>query len=115
MFRIFSTIILLAFFIWILPLGAFIKISQEGRICGGQRAICLCSVNFHVKPSKSLKPVLTNVGQVSKESSSGGANREFSIEKYFLTTTLRQERFTRASFIPAATFFIKFIEHVPKV
>lgn len=31
------------FFIWILPLGIFIKPAQEKIACDGQRAICLCS------------------------------------------------------------------------
>lgn len=38
-----SSLTMLLFFIWILPLGFFIKPSQEASACGGQRAVCLCS------------------------------------------------------------------------
>lgn len=41
--RTLSLTVLAIFFIWILPLGAFIKPSQEKKVCNGQRAICLCS------------------------------------------------------------------------
>lgn len=33
----------LLFFVWIVPLGTFIKPEQEEAACNGQRAICLCT------------------------------------------------------------------------
>ena len=115
MSRIFSILTLLAFFLWIIPLGVFIKASQEGKFCGGQRAICLCSVNFQTKQAKNLKPMLANAGQVSKESnSSGGSNREFFTAKFFLNTSYIQQTFCLLDFYPTAALFIKSIEHVPK-
>ena len=115
MSRIFSILTLPAFFLWIIPLGVFIKTSQEGKICGGQRAICLCSANFHNKPVKNIKPMLVNAGQVSKESSSSsGANREFFTAKFFLNTLFTQQTFCLLDPHPTAALFIKSIEHVPK-
>ena len=31
------------FVVWLLPLGVFIAPSEEKIVCGGKRAICLCS------------------------------------------------------------------------
>ena len=28
---------------WIFPLGVYIKVAQEANLCGGRRAICLCT------------------------------------------------------------------------
>ncbi len=115
MSRIFSIFILLAFFVWIIPLGAFIKVSQEVKVCGGQRAICLCSINFLPTQSKTIKPILTNSGQVNKESSaSGGANREFSVDKFIFNPTIKSEYFLSSDLILTTALFIKAIEHVPK-
>ena len=43
MLQTIASLITILFFIWILPLGFFIKPSQEKLACNGQRAICLCS------------------------------------------------------------------------
>lgn len=34
------------FIVWIIPLGAFIQAQQEGVICNGRRAVCLCTQKY---------------------------------------------------------------------
>ena len=41
--RLTAVSLTILFFIWILPLGVFIKPFQEKLACDGQRAICMCS------------------------------------------------------------------------
>lgn len=73
MHRLFTSFVIAIFTLWILPLGAFIKPYQEALICGGKRAICLCS-HKSVKSSPGL--MIVNPG-VQKESSPGGASHDF--------------------------------------
>ena len=42
--KIIILIFIISFILWILPLGFFIKPSQEKFACDGQRAICMCQV-----------------------------------------------------------------------
>ncbi len=74
----------IVFFVWLLPLGVFIKPSQEKVVCDGQRAICMCSVHFIKKVSNSLgKVMLASATQgTSKEAPSSG-----SASNYFLSNT----------------------------
>lgn len=61
MHKIIGSLTALLFFIWILPLGVFIKPSQEKKICGGQRAICMCShmMTKQTAPAPSQPPLET--------------------------------------------------------
>ena len=40
--RIAAFVTCAAFFLWIVPLGVFIRPSQEGKTCGGKRAFHMC-------------------------------------------------------------------------
>lgn len=42
-----AVLLLIGFFSWILPLGAFIDAHQEGLICNGRRLVCLCTHRQH--------------------------------------------------------------------
>lgn len=77
-----SSLTLLLFFIWILPLGFFFKPSQQASACGGQRAVCLCS-HTDTKSVKSAKAsgfgFQQNGTSANKEaaSSSGGGGHYY--------------------------------------
>lgn len=108
---------LLLFIIWILPLGFFIKPSQEKKVCNGQRAICLCS-KFLAKSSGQWtdKILLKNGTNTNKEASGfGGTSQNYlvaqtsnSIYKY------RSSYYQQQSFL-YFVFVARPIEHVPKV
>ncbi|MCA9398792.1 MAG: hypothetical protein KC618_03500 [Candidatus Omnitrophica bacterium] len=54
--KITQIIILICFVTWIVPLGAFIKPSQEDEMCNGRRSICLCT-HFLAKHKAELAKV----------------------------------------------------------
>ncbi len=114
--RVYALVIIVLFFIWILPLGFFIKPSQEQVVCNGQRAICLCS---HLTAKKTAKNAGEKVYKGSEASQkeqngSGGANHKFlSAQEYF-------QNHNQLYFYPRlkSSFFsfsiVRCIEHVPK-
>ncbi|MCA9408094.1 MAG: hypothetical protein KC733_05355, partial [Candidatus Omnitrophica bacterium] len=71
--RFLSIVILVLFFIWILPLGAFIKPNQEKKACHGRRAICLCSHLIAKQLAKMADKVLLKQGHSSTEKESSGS------------------------------------------
>jgi hypothetical protein len=111
----FLTVVL--FFIWLLPLGIFIKPSQEKVACDGQRAICMCSVHFaHKSPSNPLGGIATANPNANKEapSNGGGAGNYFESGLSVLSVT-------HSSILPdfqveliPSLQFINPIEHVPR-
>lgn len=42
-FKFLTLCVCAAFLLWIFPLGIYIKVAQEANLCGGRRAICLCT------------------------------------------------------------------------
>ena len=64
----------LSFIIWILPLGYFIKPSQEKFVCDGQRAMCMCCMMGHKAADKPMEAgiALKAASSASKEGSSSG-------------------------------------------
>ncbi len=76
MFRLTSLIATACFILWILPLGAFIKPSQEKMACDGKRAFHMCSMSMgKVNPEPSSKVTFNNANgseQGPKSSASGG-------------------------------------------
>lgn len=49
----------ISFFLWIQPLGAFIKPSAEATACGGNRAFHMCSTQFALGPQAGLSKATT--------------------------------------------------------
>jgi hypothetical protein len=113
-----SVLTALLFFIWILPLGIFIKPSQEKIACGGQRAICLCShAQSKVKSNAMEAYGLKNNSNNNKESNaSGGAAGHYYLAAYlFNQNNLTPCSLNDAMFLAYHNPFLKSIEHIPKV
>jgi hypothetical protein len=73
----------LCFLSWLLPLGRFIDPSKEAKVCGGQRAICLCSHQHRAhKPLEGV--VFTTTSSASQEQSGFGSCHDFEIAKAVL-------------------------------
>ena len=113
--KIFASITILLFSIWILPLGVFIQPSKEKLACDGQRAICLCS---HL-----IAKSADNLGQSSIKSFSSSHKEEGSSGSaghYFLTATLDKKNNLAAVALiydnmSLHTYqFFRAIEHIPK-
>ncbi len=115
--RFLPAVISLVFFIWILPLGIFIKPSQEKIACGGQRAICLCHIIPVQAPGKPLEGrSIARMAPTHKDhgGSSGGGN-------YFLAGHLKADQGLRLASLFENRYFcyktphLASLEHVPKV
>ncbi len=106
------------FLIWILPLGIFIKPSQEKITCDGQRAICMC---HHMEAKVKRSPIegygfKGNSGS-NKESSasSGGAGNYYLASNTQTQNVLNVFLLNREMLLAEAKPFLPSIEHVPKV
>jgi len=112
-----ATLTAVLFIVWLLPLGYFIKPSQEKTVCDGQRAICMCSVHFaHKAPFNPLAGIATANSNGNKEapSNGGGAGNYFESNLSVLSVTHSSilPDF-RVELIPSLQF-INPIEHVPR-
>jgi hypothetical protein len=82
MIRTAASILTLCMFLWVLPLGNFIKTSQEKSACGGGRAMHMCTMGMgkvKAPTSDASKISFTNPGSVEKTNkpSSGSAGNDF--------------------------------------
>lgn len=112
-----SSIIVILFFIWILPLGFFIKPAQEKIVCNGQRPICLCS-------HRMSKPAAQNAGKAINKGS-GATQKEQSVpggaSYHFLTAQKMNQTNQQISFCHQeenslySLLVFRPIEPVPKV
>ncbi len=119
MYRLFSLFITLCIFIWFLPLGAFIKPSQEKVACDGQRAfhMCTCSPKT-VKTSSQTSKVTTfnhsTSEPLSKTSSFGGTDILLAKTRnnlFFNTTSSINTFYFKLKSQP----FFRSIDHPPKI
>ena len=107
----------LLFFIWILPVGIFIKPSQEKIACNGQRAICLCSHLMAKQEAKNVgKTIYKGSGSSQKEQNgSGGSSNQFiaAQKKDQVNRQISLYHQQQSSFY--SLLVVRSIEHVPKV
>lgn len=72
--KIVSAFVSLTIFLWILPLGNFIKPSQEKVVCDGQRAFHMCSMgNLVDSESEDSRVKFTNPGNVTEKAKTSGS------------------------------------------
>jgi hypothetical protein len=118
MFRLVATVTAFLFFVWLIPMGIFIKAAQEKIACGGQRAICLCS---HQQAKLKNNPAegysFQNNSANSKESnaSGGGAGHFFLAVHLPVENGLNAADFDNVAVLACRNPFLKSIEHIPKV
>lgn len=112
-----ASLTILLFFIWILPLGVFIKPAQEAKACGGQRAVCLCS-HADAKTAKAVSALGFQKGGVSanKEaaSSGGGAGHYFMASTQMALKTLSILEWREAVLLTYQNPSLRSTDHVPK-
>jgi hypothetical protein len=110
-------VVLILFFIWILPLGAFIDPSKEQKVCGGQRAICLCSHHFANNKEKGdgKTMMISNPGVNKEATSAGGASHNFLSSHFYYQPNLFVSSFSNQEQSFLNLLFSREVEHVPKV
>ncbi len=100
MFKLVSSVTILAMFCWVLPLGSFIKPSQEATACGGNRAFHMCSMmGGKAKTPVSGKVSFTSASSVEKtaKSSASSGNDLLPIE-VLLSLALRSQFLSGSEF-----------------
>jgi len=103
-----------SFILWILPLGVFIKPSQEKIVCDGLRAMCMCTMG-HRSADKVMEPGISlKAASQSKENSSGGGNY-FVSAKPVVIFNLRLASIVGNQFFLYKNPFLATLEYVPKV
>lgn len=113
-----SSLTIFLFFIWILPLGFFIKPAQEAKACGGQRAICLCSkTEAKVKTSAASAYGFQKSGvSANKEAgSSGGGGHYYLALRHLTAKVLTAFEYSEAVLLSYRNPSLSILEHVPKV
>jgi hypothetical protein len=113
----FTAIILsFLFLIWLLPLGVFIKPSQEKIACAGQRAVCMCSsTQVKVKANPLESNGLKRASASQKEAAaSSGAGHYFLAAQHLLQKTDDRVRENYALLLAYRNPSLKAIEHIPK-
>ena len=117
MLKFVSVFVLSSFLLWILPLGVFIKPSQEQLSCGGQRAICLCR---HLDANSQLKTVgkilfQNSVSAQKDDGASGGSSHFFLTAEIYKQLACVGASVVGDDTLPHLNPFSKSIEHIPKV
>ena len=85
--KIFSIFLTLTLFAWMMPLGAFIKPTQEKTACDGQRPFHMCSMMMQMQqkaPSNAMGYTNQAGAQNSPKSQASGGGNEFSVHAHDL-------------------------------
>lgn len=104
------------FFVWIIPLGAFIKSSQERLTCGGKRAVCMCSsMKYEVKSAPVAGPGLKSNSNDGSQTngSAGGAGQNFVIAHSSLRNVVKVSTLQDPLLFRYRNPFRGSIDHVP--
>jgi len=112
--RFISLLIIVLFFIWIIPLGVFITPDKEKKTCNGQRAICLCSHLIAKKMAKMAGKMYLTSGGVNKEQGSSSASHDFLIALFKNQINKNISPHFQKATVVCNRLIVKPIEHVPK-
>ncbi len=114
--RFIGFLTVLLFFIWILPLGIFIKPSQEKVACDGQRAICLCSHLIAKQEAKNAgKTIYKGSGAAQKEQNGpGGSSHHFLVAQKKNQINRQLSLYHQQQSFLYSLLVVRSIEHVPK-
>ena len=109
-------LLVVSFILWILPLGVFIKASLQKLACDGQRAICMCHVNFKTM-DKSMEAVIALKAGTSssKENSSGSSGNYFVSAKPVIILKLNAISFFENQQLFYTNPSLTALEYVPKI
>lgn len=114
--RIEALIVCFSVIVWLLPLGVFIKPSEEKVACGGKRALHMCTMNMKARTQDSgqgLK-ITSGSGQIDKQNPASGGGNDYVLnsrirmDREWRSWCVAQDPILRRSILPSG------IEHVPK-
>ena len=116
MFQFIRYLILFCFTLWIVPLGAFIAPEKEGKACGGQRAVCLCSHYLKKATAPNAGKQFASAGANSQEQTGywGQSGHQFILFSFDGIRSSKDSPFVVLSSINLSSSFLRSIEHIPK-
>src|SRR5208283_4955065 len=100
------------FFIWLLPLGIFIKPSQEKVACDGQRAICMCHAFVPKAADKATEPGITLRAGASSNKENPSAGNYFVSAKPAVILNAHLTSFFQNQLFPYKSPFLVSLEQV---
>ena len=113
--RLLALFLLIGFVCWIMPLGYFIKPSQEKTVCDGQRAMCMCSVMMgHKAVDKAMAGISLKAASANKENSSSAGNYFVSVKSVQALNLPSASLFENQS-LAYKNPFLASLEYVPKI
>ncbi len=116
--KVVSLLVSILFFIWILPLGAFIAPEKEEAACNGQRGICLCShlIAKHVAETVAQAgSVFKSGGAAQKEKNGFSSLNDFLVLKQSFSHNILIKACSKELASSYQYAFIRPIDHIPKV
>lgn len=98
-----------------MPLGSFIDKSKEAKVCGGARAVCLCSSNIaKAKSNEGGKIELTRSTAASTQKApSGGANHQYLSPQKHLDLKIAATFSASNTVTVYELLLVRSIEHIP--
>jgi len=112
--RLISSLTFVLFFIWLLPLGIFIKPSQEKVVCDGQRAICMCHAFVPKASASAVEPGINlKAGTSSNKENPSGGNYFVSTKPVVILNSYLMSLFQN-QFFPYKSPSLVSLEQVPK-
>jgi hypothetical protein len=113
--RTLALFLALSFILWILPLGYFIKPSQQKIACDGQRAMCMCHAFIPKMTDKAMEAglVIKSAPGTNHENPSGGSNYSVSA-KPALALNLKFPSFFEDRYFCYKNPFLASLDYVPK-
>ncbi len=116
--RIIALFSTLAIFFWILPLGAFIKPSQEKTACGGNRAFHMCTMGMSSakKVPAPERVTFTSASGAEKDhqSAGGSGGNDFLVISAFAMKPDRCSKLLDFNFCLPIQSFVFLPDPVPK-
>src|SRR4051812_38537549 len=114
--RLKSCLVLGLFFIWILPLGAFINPANEKLACDGQRAICLCRHNLiKLQDHGEGKRLIKTAPTTERDNSHGTSSHNFLVADLRNSLDPQLTSHVEKSSVFYSLLSISAVEPVPKV
>jgi hypothetical protein len=118
LFKAVSLFLAIALFAWLMPLGAFIKKTEEKTACGGKRAFHMCSMMQESQPtqegpSDGVVKFTSASGSVEKSQPSGSGGNEFFSDVLSAALLERAGRFYEMRTLAPQLVIVRPFEHVP--
>ncbi len=115
MVKFISIVVSIEFLLWLIPLGAFIDPAKEGWVCGGQRAICLCSLvaKSHGRHSAAIS-FKTNP-QTQKEKLNPSSNHYLVLSRGMNFKNIQESFSLNEDSTLYHLLVSRTVEHVPKI